>query len=90
MWHAVAHFLGLDNGSGGWYLFWSGFGSDLGEAAIIGALAQMYRKHTCHVDRCWRIAHRPVPGTDHIVCRRHHPNRAPTHAEVLADHAAAN
>jgi hypothetical protein len=76
-------------GSGSWYGFWSGFGSDLGEAAIIGGLIQMYRKHNCAVLHCWRVGHRQVPGTDHVVCRKHHPNPPPTHDQVLADHAAA-
>lgn len=78
--------LGVDDGSGIAYLFWSGFGSDL---PIFAALGAVYWHHTCHVDGCWWIGRRKVPGTDHIVCRRHHPLDAPTHQQVLDDHAAA-
>lgn len=76
-------------GSGPMYGFWSGFGADLGELAIVGGLIQVYRRHNCDVHRCWRIGHRAVPGTDHIVCRRHHPLPPPTHTQVLADHREA-
>lgn len=90
--HAVGDWLYWFTGSAGagsQYGFWSGFGSDIGEVAIIGGLIQIYRKHNCAVRGCWRMGHRQVPGTDHIVCRRHHPNQPPTHAQVLADHREA-
>jgi len=72
----LAHVLGLDSGSGYWYMWWSGMGSDLGELAIIGTLAAHYKRHLCHVDhpkRCWRPAIHPVPGTPFKTCKRHHP-----------------
>jgi len=83
----LSHILGLDNLSGPWYGFWSGFGSDLGEVTILGALGSLYWKHTCHVDRCWRLGRHPVAGTGFTVCRRHHPHDAPTHQDVLDAHA---
>lgn len=83
----VGHLLGIDNGAGPWYLWWSGFGSDLGELTILGALASLYWKHTCHVDRCWRLGRHPVEGTGYQVCRRHHPRGAPSHEDVLDAHA---
>ena len=72
----LAHILGLDNASGAWYLAWSGFGSDLGEFAIVGALFAHYKRHTCHVDSprfCWRPGTHPVVGSPFRTCRRHHP-----------------
>jgi hypothetical protein len=78
----LEHFLGFDM-SGNWYGFWSGFGSDLGELAIVGALVAMVRKHVCHVKGCWRIGRLPIEGTSWIVCRKHHPDDAPTAAEAL-------
>ena len=48
----IAHLLGLDNPSGAWYLFWSGFGGDIGELAIIGII---WRRVNCHDRGCWRI-----------------------------------
>lgn len=69
----LAHVLGLDNGSGRPYLWWSGAGSDLGEVAILGGLAAGYKRHACHVDRCWRFGIHPVAGTPFKACRKHHP-----------------
>lgn len=71
MW--LAHVLGLDSGSGGWYLWWSGPGSDLGELAIAAALAGILRKHNCEVHGCWRLGRHRTPA-GHMVCRRHHPD----------------
>lgn len=66
--------MGLDNASGGWYLFWSGIGADFSELALIAPLYVMVRKHNCHIHRCWRVGRHPVVGTDYIVCRKHHPD----------------
>ena len=79
--HPLAHILGLDNASGGWYLWWSGF---FGDIAIFGAAAVFIRHRNCHVRRCLRIGRHPVQGTPHVVCRRHHPNGAPTHHDLKA------
>lgn len=87
--HWLAHLLGLDNMSGPWYGFWSGFGSDLGELAIFGGLFATYRRHTCHVDHprfCWRPGVHPVEGTPYRACKKHHP-AVPD--KVSAEHIAA-
>jgi hypothetical protein len=90
--HLLSHLLGLDNLSGPWYGFWSGFGSDIGELAIVGGLLAMVRRHNCHMHGCWRIGRHPttVNGVQFVVCRRHHP-QAPDRltAEHIAD-AASN
>ena len=69
MWGFVLHVIGVDNESGRWYAFWSGFGGDL---AIVGTLITQpvvyWRHHQCHEKRCVRIGH-PVEGE--IRCRRH-------------------
>jgi len=83
---ALAHFFGIDNLSGPFYGFWSGVGSDIGEVTIIGAAASLYWKHTCHAKGCYRIGRHPVEGTPHVVCRKHHPDGEPTHAEILEQH----
>jgi len=54
-----------------WYNFFSGFGSDLGEVAIVGGLIQIYRKHNCHQKGCWRIGKHSVGH--YVVCSKHHP-----------------
>ena len=72
MW-GLLHALGIDNTSGRWYAFWSGFGSDLGELAIVGGLLAVVRRHNCEVHRCWRMGRHRTPD-GHMVCRKHHPD----------------
>lgn len=50
---------------------------------------QRWRLHECHIRGCHRVQWKVVPGTDHVVCRHHHPHDEPTHAEVLAEHEAS-
>lgn len=87
IWHWLLHVMGVDNVSGPWYGFWSGFGSDIGELAIVGSLLAVVRRHNCHVRRCWRVGRHPVAGTGYMVCRRHHPEDSPSHGDVLRRHA---
>jgi hypothetical protein len=60
-----------------YYNFWSGFGSDLGEATLIGAVSvgvyTLVRKANCHAKGCWRIGHYPLEGTPYHLCTHHHP-----------------
>lgn len=86
--HWLAHWLGMDNGSGPIYLAWSGWGGDLSSLAIFGALMRLYRHNNCHVHGCWRIGRHPVEGTPYVTCAKHHPDGAPTHERVLAAHLA--
>ncbi len=79
--HRFAHWLGLDPGY--WQAFWQGAGADLGELAIIGGMINMARRHNCHVKGCFRVGRHPVEGTPWVVCARHHPTGAPTHADVM-------
>lgn len=84
----LLHVLGVDDVSGRWYGWWSGAGSDLGELALVGALAGMLRQHNCEVRRCWRLGrHKTAAG--HKVCRRHHPDDHLTVQDVHAAHGAA-
>lgn len=84
--HAITHFLvyvlGLDNEGGRWYAFWSGFGSDVSELSILGAVGVMVRKHQCHYPRCPRIGRFRVPDKPWVLCHKHHPDGAPTKAEI--------
>ncbi len=61
----VAHPL-----KGNGYQWWSGAGSDLGEATILGAMLGWYRHHNCIETGCWRPGH-PDPDHGHPVCRKH-------------------
>ena len=72
--HVLLHVLGVDDVSGPFYAFWSGFGSDLSEITGLAAVAYLFwRKHNCHELRCWRIGRYPIGNTGYVVCRRHHP-----------------
>jgi hypothetical protein len=78
-------FLGTTNGSGRWYLWWSGIFSDV---TIFAAVLSFYRRHQCQVHRCPRLGtHRAVDGNgvEHAVCRRHHPDLGAGH-RLLAHH----
>src|SRR5665213_1174460 len=95
---AVRHWLALHTGTihGGpdlYYNFWSGFGSDLGEATLISAVSiGVYtgvRKVNCHTKGCWRIGHHPLDGTPYILCRHHHPDvptKGASHEHILEQH----
>lgn len=65
---------GTYNESGPYYGFFSGFGSDIGELAIIGGLVALVRHHNCHVKGCKRLG-RKVEGTPYVACHVHHPSR---------------
>jgi hypothetical protein len=92
---AVRHWVALHTGTlhGGpdlYYNFWSGIGSDLGEATLISAVGVgVYtgaRKVNCHTKGCWRIGHHALEGTPYILCRHHHPEvptRGASHEHIL-------
>ncbi len=61
----------------------------LADITLLGGAYAILRRHNCAVKGCWRIGRHPVAGTDHIVCRKHHPHDSPTAEQVLAEHAAA-
>ncbi len=94
----VRHWLALHTGTlhGGpdvYYNFWSGFGSDFGEATLITAVGiGVYtgvRKVNCHTKGCWRIGHHPLEGTPYILCRHHHPDvptKGASHEHILEEH----
>ena len=76
-----------------YYNFWSGFGSDLGEATLIGAVSigvyTAVRKVNCHTRGCWRIGHFPLEGTPFHLCPHHHPGvptNGASHEQILLQH----
>ncbi len=56
-------------GSG--YQFWSGIGSDFGEATIILSAVLLIRHRNCHVKGCWRLGHAD-PAHGFPACKVHH------------------
>ncbi len=98
VWGGLGQWFALHTGitNGGpdpYYNFWSGFGSDLGEATLISAVSiGVYtgmRKANCHTAHCWRIGHHALEGTPYILCKHHHPdvpNRGASHAHILSEH----
>jgi hypothetical protein len=88
--HSILRILGIDDVSGPWYAFWSGFGGDVAIlASILAAPVLLYRKHNCGVRWCWRIARHEFTDPDthmtHQLCRRHHPEH-PGSKPVTAAH----
>lgn len=57
------------------YQFWSGIaGSFVTSTSVYAGLYIFWRKHNCHVHRCWRLAWHPHPRHGHPLCKRHHPH----------------
>lgn len=77
------HAFGI-GGSGPYYGFWSGAGSDIGELAILTGVLTMVRHHNCHVKGCWRLG-RGVAGTPYIACHVHHPAHTADSRNVSAE-----
>jgi hypothetical protein len=95
--HAINHWLGVYTGatneSGPYYGFWSGFGSDLAELGILGAIGtaiyQLVKKYNCHEPGCWRVGAHPAAGGQFLLCYRHHPDfhgSKPTHDLIVKMH----
>ncbi len=72
-WHWFEVHTGTVNESGPYYGFWSGFGSDLGEATLVAGGIALFRHHNCHVRGCVRLG-RPVTNTPYLACPKHHPS----------------
>lgn len=84
----LLHVLGVDSATGRWYAWWSGAGSDVGEAAVIGWLFAFLRKHNCEVHGCWRLG-RHATAAGHMLCRHHHPDGPLTAGQARDAHCAA-
>ena len=94
----VGHWLQLHTGTinepGPYYGFWSGFGSDIAEFGILGAIGtglyQLVKKVNCHEPGCWRVGTHPAAGGQFMLCYRHHPDykgKKPTHELIHRLHA---
>ena len=84
--HWLQVHTGIVNETGPYYGFWSGFGSDLEEFGILGAIGaaiySLVRKYNCHEPGCWRIGNHPAADGQFHLCYRHHPDfqgKKPTH-----------
>lgn len=73
IWSGLLHILGVEPRSPSTaYNFWSGFGSDVGELAIIGGVWKMVN---CHEVGCWRVGTKVTMednGHHYRRCGRHH------------------
>lgn len=90
--YSIAHYFGLTNAGGEWYLFWSGFGSIIISISLLGSIGGMiWKKLNCHEDSCRRIGIHHVEGTPFVVCKEHHPhldNDKPITSEHIAKASA--
>ncbi len=91
--HWLAVHTGTVNEPGPYYGFWSGFGSDIAEFGIIGAIGtaayQLFKKFNCHEPGCWRVGTHPAAGGQFALCYRHHPDyrgTKPTHDLIVKLH----
>jgi len=91
--HWLAVHTGTINETGPYYGFWSGFGSDLAEFGVIGAIAtgtyQLVKRYNCHEPGCWRVGTHPAAGGQFHLCYRHHPDfqgQKPTHEMIAQLH----
>lgn len=74
LWYWIEVHTGTVNESGPYYGFWSGFGSDIAEVALIGGLIHMARARNCDVTGCLRLKSYMVDGTPWKACKKHHPH----------------
>jgi hypothetical protein len=88
MWWWIEVHTGTTNEPGPYYGFWSGFGSDLGELALVGGVLSLVRHSNCEVHGCWRLG-RHTTAAGHHVCRKHHPDDHLTVEQVQAAHDEA-
>jgi hypothetical protein len=67
MGHWLQVHTGTVNEPGPYYGFWSGFGSDLEEFGILGAVGaaiyQLVKKYNCHEPGCWRVGNHPAAAS---------------------------
>jgi hypothetical protein len=91
--HWLAVHTGTNDTSGVYYGFWSGFGSDLAEFGILGAIGtgvyQLVKKYNCHEPGCWRVGTHPAADGQFLLCYRHHPDfqgTKPTHDLIARMH----
>ena len=82
LWHALRWTWHDPDG----YNFISG---PLADITLLGGAFAVYRHHNCHASGCPRIGRHKVAGTEYVVCRRHHPDGAPSPDRILAEHRAA-
>lgn len=83
--------LGIDDTTGPWYAFWSGFGGIMERLIELLVLAGiLLHKLSCETHRCWRPARHPWtdPTTreTHRLCRKHHPLGPLTAAGIKETH----
>lgn len=66
----LSQLTGTSNSASRSYNFFSGFGSDIGELALVGGIATVVRSRNCHQKGCWRIGiHTTSKG--HKLCKKH-------------------
>lgn len=73
----------LDPLHGDGYQFWSGIAGCLG---IFTAAYTLWRRHSCHTPRCWRLGRFPVDGTRFVVCSKCHEQVTGEPGAVHIDH----
>ena len=86
-WHWVEVHTGTVNEPGPYYGFWSGFGSDIGEVALLGGMVALVRHHNCQNKGCWRLS-KHTTANGHRLCKKciGKPNAHLTLHPIHSDH----
>lgn len=94
VWWWIEVHTGTVNEPGPYYGFFSGFGSDLGEYAILTAVAHGVYLHwshiNCHEPRCLWVGKYPAADGAFKYCHRHHPDfggKPPTREHIHQRHS---
>lgn len=67
--HDIARWMGLTDGTGSWYLFWSGFAANITDLTLLGGAYLFYVHRKCV--SCYRLGKHHVEGTAWTTCHRH-------------------
>lgn len=94
-WDQAYHWVYIHTGMGGtgvYYGFWSGFGSDLGEYVIVSSVFSGIWMHYQHINchnregwlpwGCWRLGKYSAAGGQYKLCHKHHPDLMGEHPSM--------
>lgn len=70
------------------YQFYSGVAGLFIDASLVTGIGAYWKRHNCHVSRCWRLQWKHTAAGD-CVCRKHHPDSPKSAHRVHQDHHEA-
>jgi hypothetical protein len=82
VWWWIEVHTGIVNEAGPYYGAFSGVLSDIGEVVLIGGVAHLYVRFTCHEPKCFWPGHLMADGHTRS-CWHHHPEGRPQPGHIL-------